>query len=53
VFNASSRAEADRLLGLTIAAYVGAAPRVAAWMADAVPGGLKIFDVLRGTAPPA
>lgn len=43
VFNAPSRSEADRLLSLTIAKHEKPAPRLAAWMAEAVPEGLTVF----------
>lgn len=40
VYNAPNRAEADRLLHLAIAEYEKPAPKLAAWMADAVPEGV-------------
>lgn len=47
VFNAPNRSEADRLLELTITKYEKTAPKLAAWMADAVPEGLVVFNFPR------
>jgi transposase-like protein len=44
VFNAPSRAEADRLLDLMVQKYAQAAPRMAAWLEANVPEGLTVFD---------
>lgn len=48
VFNAPNRSEADRLLGLAVTKYEKTAPKLAAWMADAVPEGLTVFNFPRG-----
>ena len=45
VFNASSRAEADRLLDLMVKKYAPTAPRMAAWLEASVPEGLTVFDL--------
>ena len=45
VFNASSRAEADRLLAQMVRKYADAAPKLAAWLEASVPEGLTVFDV--------
>ena len=44
VFNASSRAEADRLLELMTRKYEKAAPSLAGWLEKNVPAGLTVFD---------
>jgi putative transposase len=45
VFNAPNRAEADRLLGLTVSKYAPIAKKLAAWLEANVPEGLTVFDV--------
>ena len=45
VFNAPNRAEADRLLGLTVSKYAPVAKKLAAWLEANVPEGLTVFDV--------
>jgi transposase-like protein len=44
VFNAASRAEADRSLGLMVKKYATSAPKLAAWLEANVPEGLTVFD---------
>jgi transposase-like protein len=44
VFNAPSRAEAERLLGLMVSKYAPMAPKLAAWLEANVPEGLTVFD---------
>jgi transposase-like protein len=43
IFDAADRAEADRLLQLTAGRWQKSAPRLAAWMEQAVPEGLTVF----------
>jgi putative transposase len=43
IFNAPNRAEADRLLTLTIEKYQTSAPRLATWLEQALPEGFTIF----------
>ena len=43
VFNAQDRAEADALLKRAVQKYAGTAPRLAAWMEQALPEGLAVF----------
>lgn len=43
IFNACSRAEADRLLQLTIAKYEKSAPQLSQWMEKNIPEGLSVF----------
>lgn len=43
IFNASNRAEADRLLELMAQKYRPSAPKLAAWLASDVPEGLAVF----------
>lgn len=43
VFNASNRAEADRLLELMAKKYRPSAPKLAAWLENDVPEGLTVF----------
>ena len=45
VFQAPSRTEAERLLELSIQAYVEKAPRLAQWMEQAIPEGLTVFEL--------
>jgi putative transposase len=45
VFNAPSRAEAERLLGLMVEKHAKPAPKLAAWLEENVPEGLAVFDV--------
>jgi transposase-like protein len=44
VFNAPSRNEADRLLGLMVSKYAPLAKKLAAWLEQNVPEGLTVFD---------
>lgn len=44
VFNAPNRAEADRLLLMTVDKYHAAAPKLAAWLESNVPEGLIVFE---------
>lgn len=44
IFNACNRAEADRLLQLTIAKYEKSAPQLSQWMESNIPEGLSIFN---------
>jgi putative transposase len=44
VFNAASRAEAERSLGLMVKKYAAIAPKLAAWLEANVPEGLTVFD---------
>jgi putative transposase len=44
VFNAPSRVEADRLLGLMVSKYAPLAKKLAAWLESNVPEGLAVFD---------
>jgi len=44
VFNAPNRAEAERLLAMTVQKYRAAAPKFAAWLESNVPEGLTVFD---------
>jgi transposase-like protein len=46
IFNAPNRAEANRLLKLTVEKYAKSAPQLSAWMAINIPEGLAIvhFD---------
>lgn len=43
IFNAPNRAEADRLLKLTVEKYAKSAPQLSVWMAINIPEGLAIF----------
>ena len=43
VFNAPSREDAERLLGLMAERYRETAPRLAAWLEEAVPEGFAVF----------
>lgn len=43
IFNAPNRAEADRLLKLTVEKYAKSAPQLSAWMEINIPEGLAIF----------
>jgi putative transposase len=43
VFNAPSRPEAERLVGLAVAKYEASAPRLAEWIERNVPEGLTVF----------
>jgi transposase-like protein len=43
IFNAPDRAEADRLLQLTVKKYEKTAPKLAAWMSENVPESLTVF----------
>ncbi len=43
VFNAPSRSEADRLVGLALQKYETSAPRLAEWIERNVPEGLAVF----------
>ena len=43
VFNAPDRNEAERQLSLAIEKYRDTAPKLSAWMEDAVPEGLSVF----------
>jgi transposase-like protein len=43
IFNAPSRAEADRLLGLAIKKYADMAPHLATWIETNIPEGLTVF----------
>jgi len=45
VFNAPSRTEADRLLGLMVSKYAATAKKLAAWLEANVPEGLTVFEV--------
>lgn len=44
VLTAANRAEAERLLTITIHRYEKEAPALASWMADNIPEGLTVFD---------
>jgi len=44
VFNAPSRSEAERLLGLMVSKYAPTAKKLAAWLERNVPEGLTVFD---------
>jgi putative transposase len=44
VFNAPSRSEAERLLGLMVSKYALLAKKLAAWLEQNVPEGLTVFD---------
>ena len=44
VFNAPSRAEAERLLTLMVKKYATVSKKLAAWLETAVPEGLTVFD---------
>jgi putative transposase len=44
VFNAPSRGEAERLLGLMVAKYAPVSKKLAAWLEANVPEGLTVFD---------
>jgi putative transposase len=44
VFNAPSRSEAERLLGLMVSKYAPSAKKLAAWLEQNVPEGLTVFD---------
>ena len=44
VFNAPNRAEADRLLAMTVQKYHAAAPKLAGWFECNVPEGLTVFE---------
>jgi putative transposase len=44
VFNAPSRSEAERLLGLMVSKHAPSAKKLAAWLEHNVPEGLTIFD---------
>ncbi len=43
VFNAPSRSEAERLLGLMVSKYAPSAKKLAAWLEQNVPEGLTVF----------
>jgi transposase-like protein len=43
IFNAPDRAEADRLMQLTVKKYEKTAPKLAAWMSENVPESLTVF----------
>ena len=43
IFNACNRAEADRLLQLTITKYEKSAPQLSEWMETNIPEGLSVF----------
>lgn len=43
IFNAPSRAEADRLLGLAVKKYADKAPHLATWIETNIPEGLTVF----------
>jgi transposase-like protein len=44
VFNAPSRCEAERLLGLMVSKHAPSAKKLAAWLEQNVPEGLTVFD---------
>lgn len=44
VFNAPSRSEAERQLGLMVAKYAPVSKKLAAWLEASVPEGLTVFD---------
>lgn len=44
VFNAPSRSEAERLLGLMVSKYASASKKLVAWLETNVPEGLTVFD---------
>ena len=44
IFNAENRTEAERLLKLSIEKYEKDMPKLAAWMEEAIPEGLSIFQ---------
>lgn len=44
VFNASNRAEAERLLTLMVKKYAPVSKKLAAWLETSVPEGLTVFD---------
>jgi putative transposase len=44
VFNAPSRSEAERLLGLMVSKYAPSAKKLATWLEENVPEGLTVFD---------
>lgn len=45
IFNAPSRPEADRLLGLAVDQYRPTAPDLSAWMERSIPEGLSVFEL--------
>jgi len=47
IFDASSRAEAERLLDLMVKKYAPVSKKLAAWLEAAVPEGLTVFDFPR------
>lgn len=47
IFDASSRVEADRLLGQMVQKYAPISKKLAAWLETAVPEGLTVFDFPR------
>jgi putative transposase len=44
VFNAPSRSEAERLLGLMVSKYIPVSKKLATWLETNVPEGLTVFD---------
>lgn len=44
IFNAPTRAEAERLLQQTVEKYQSSASRLAAWLEEAIPQGLTVFS---------
>lgn len=48
VFNAPSREEADRLLGIVVESYREKAPKLADWMETNLPEGLAVFALPEG-----
>jgi transposase-like protein len=48
VFNAPTRPEAERQLGLFIAKYTKTAPKLATWAEENIPEGLTVFDLPEG-----
>jgi transposase-like protein len=48
VFNAPSRGEADRLLGLMVSKYAPASKKLASWLEQNVPEGLTVFGFPAG-----
>ena len=44
VFNASNRAEAERLLALMVKKYALISKKLAAWLETSIPEGLTVFD---------
>lgn len=47
IFNTSDRAEAERLLKITVARYAQTAPKLATWMEENLPDGFTVFEVPR------